>query len=549
MSESIPIKKLMERISSGDIRIPAFQRNYVWEPDQVSFLLDSIYREFPIGTVILWKTDNRVTSEKRLGYFDLPEPQRDYPVNYVLDGQQRLTSLFSVFQTELKPVSDEWVDIYFDMFAVDNIQESMFLALEKSEVDLERHFPVKTFFDTVAYRRATEHLSDGLKITIDKVQDKFRTYLIPNEIFESEDRNAVAIVFERINRAGTELNIFELLTAWSWSDQFDLVGKFDQLQEKIVDHGFEEFGSDRDLQLRICAGVITGKTTPKTILDLQGEEIRNRFSEIEKGIVGALDFLKRELNVAHYKMIPSPGLLVPLSAFFATNKVEGFPYSAKQKGVIISWFWRSLFTRRFSAGVNERQATDIKYMLGLKEDENYDFRLPKVDIKFDFSKTNFSSASANSKTYILMLNSLVPKSMLSGASIDLGPVLKKSSKPEYHHIFPSKHLERLGKERREINITSNICFLTRSDNNKIKDSDPRDYGAGIEITKRAEYLASALIPESFDSMTYDEFIDERTRMLEEKAEELMAWKSVASDEPVSTVSVLLDNIDERVEQQ
>ncbi|NOX92493.1 MAG: DUF262 domain-containing protein [Gammaproteobacteria bacterium] len=81
MSEPITIKKLIDRISNGDIRIPAFQRNYVWEPDQVSFLLDSIYKEFPIGTVILWKTDNRLNTEKRLGYFELPEPQKSYPVS------------------------------------------------------------------------------------------------------------------------------------------------------------------------------------------------------------------------------------------------------------------------------------------------------------------------------------------------------------------------------------------------------------------------------------------------------------------------------------
>ena len=95
------IRHIIDRISSGDIRIPAFQRDYVWEPDQVAFLLDSIYKSFPIGTVILWQTDARLSVEKRLGSFDLPEPKKDYPVNYVLDGQQRLTSIFSVFQTDL----------------------------------------------------------------------------------------------------------------------------------------------------------------------------------------------------------------------------------------------------------------------------------------------------------------------------------------------------------------------------------------------------------------------------------------------------------------
>lgn len=140
MSEPITITKLIERISSGDIRIPAFQRDFVWEPEQVAFLLDSIYKGFPIGTMILWKTDKRLETEKRLGCFELPPPKKDYPVNYVLDGQQRLTSLFSVFQTELNPVSEEWVDVYFDMSAQEAIQESLFAALDPTEVDPSRHF-------------------------------------------------------------------------------------------------------------------------------------------------------------------------------------------------------------------------------------------------------------------------------------------------------------------------------------------------------------------------------------------------------------------------
>jgi uncharacterized protein with ParB-like and HNH nuclease domain len=82
------IRQIIERISSGDIRIPAFQRGYVWEPEQAAFLLDSIYKGFPIGIIVLWQTDERLKSEKNLGSFALPEPKKDYPVNYVLDGQQ-----------------------------------------------------------------------------------------------------------------------------------------------------------------------------------------------------------------------------------------------------------------------------------------------------------------------------------------------------------------------------------------------------------------------------------------------------------------------------
>ena len=150
------IRQIIERISSGDIRIPAFQRGYVWEPEQAAFLLDSIYKGFPIGTVVLWQTDERLSVEKNLGAFKLPEPKKDYPVNYVLDGQQRLTSLFSVFQTELSPADDSWTDIYFDLDAEETLQESLFVPLEDAEVELARHFPVRTLFDSVQYREACD---------------------------------------------------------------------------------------------------------------------------------------------------------------------------------------------------------------------------------------------------------------------------------------------------------------------------------------------------------------------------------------------------------
>jgi hypothetical protein len=522
VSDPLTIRKLIDRISSGDIRIPAFQRNFVWEPDQVAFLLDSIYKGFPIGTIILWKTDTRLPAEKRMGYFTLPEPQKDYPVNYVLDGQQRLTSLFSVFQTDLTPDSAGWVDVFFDMDAQETLQESLFLALDPQEVDTSRHFPVKTLFDTVAYRKATSGMSDDRLERIDELQAKFKEYLVPNEVFESDDRNKVAIVFERINRAGTDLNVFELLSAWSWSEEFDLVEKFANLQQAVAEHGFEDLGDDRDLQLRICAGVISGETTPNRIMELKGEEIRERFSEIEAGIVGALDFISREVNIKHYKMLPFPGLLVPLSVFFATTKPEGINYSLKQKQTLLRWFWRSVFSRRFSADVNERQALDIVEMKKLVADENYAFRLPRPELKIDFAKDGFSAANANSRVLILLLSTEKAYSFLSGAVVDSAKVLKKSSKHEFHHIFPQKYLHTLGKDLREINVLANICFLTRADNNSIRSKSPAMYLASIDPDKRKMYLESAYCPADTESMTYEAFVIARTALLSARAQALMA---------------------------
>lgn len=522
MSEPLTIRKLIDRLSAGDVRIPAFQRDYIWSSDQVAFLLDSIYKNFPIGTIILWKTDERLKTEKNLGRFKLPEPRKEYPVNYVLDGQQRITSLFSVFQTELEPDGGDWVDIYFDMEATENIQESVFCPLDENEVDLIRHFPVKCLFDTIGYRKATENLSDNKITQIDKLQERFKEYLIPNEIFESDDRNSVAIVFERINRAGTELNIFQLLSAWSWSEEFDLVDKFQELQDDISEHGYEDLCKDRDLQLRICAGIIKGETKPSSILDMQGEEIRDRFHEITKGIIGAIDYLKRELKVKNFKLLPFPGLMVPLSAFFATEKNEGELYTTQQNAKLKKWFWRSVFSRRYSAGVNIKQAIDIKEMLMLKKDEHYEFSMPQPEIKIDFTSANFSPGNANSKTFILLLSSLQPYSFLSGATIDLDKLLQKVNKNEFHHIFPHKHLEKLGKTNKEINVLANICCLTRGDNNAIKDKSPSEYSKDISTERFGEYMERSIIPNNFGQLNYDKFLEKRNEMLIGRSKELMA---------------------------
>lgn len=516
------IRQIVDRITSGDIRIPAFQRGYVWEPEQAAFLLDSIYKNFPIGTVVLWQTDQRLNSEKNLGSFELPQPKKDYPVNYVLDGQQRLTSLFSVFQTDLVPEDNNWTDIYFDLNAAENLQESMFIPLDDDEVDPARHFPVKTLFDPKAYRKACENLSDDEIERVDDMQSRFKEYDVQTQTFETDDRNKVAIVFERINRAGTELKVFELLSAWSWSDDFDLTEKFDLLQDEIAEHGFGDLCKEQDLQLRICAGVITSEVSPEKIMGLSGEEIRNRFPEIRNGITGAIDFLKRELGVRHFNLLPFPSMLIPLSCYFATEKEEGDRYQDGQREQLVRWFWRTALSRRYSADVNAKQAADIAEMKALKGDPDYRMKLPTADLKIDFEKANFLSSSANSKTLICMLAQKNPHSLISGAAIDLDKVLKRGAKHEFHHIYPQKVLKDAGLERRDINVLANICFLTRADNNFIRSKKPSEYNGSIPPARRDQYLGESIIPSDFSDDDYAKFRAKRAHDLVEHAGQLMA---------------------------
>ena len=90
----LSIRKIIEKTLSGEIRIPSFQRGFVWEPEKVAFFIDSLYKGYPIGSLLFWRTNIRLENERQLGNYSLPEPTKGYPLDYVLDGQQRLTSIY-----------------------------------------------------------------------------------------------------------------------------------------------------------------------------------------------------------------------------------------------------------------------------------------------------------------------------------------------------------------------------------------------------------------------------------------------------------------------
>ncbi|MGY2924223.1 hypothetical protein ACVWYW_001154 [Ewingella americana] len=392
MSEILTIKKLIDRINGGDIRIPAFQRNYVWEPDQVAFLLDSIYKGYPIGTVFLWRTEQQLSYEKNLGRYTLPKPKKSYPVNYVLDGQQRITSLFSVFQKELvpNPNDKEWVNIYFDMKADGARQDSYFVPLHADDIIHGRHFDVSTLFDPREFRDATKNLTNIEEDLILTLQEKFQSYFIPNEVFESNEKADVAIVFERINRAGTPLDAFELLAAWSWSEEFSLIDKFEDLGSIIEQHGYASLSKNKEMQLKICSAATKGVTTPKAIFEMTGQSVRDEFSEISSGILGAIDFLTRELHIHSFELLPFPSMLIPLSVFFKSEKKDGHKYNAAQGRELKSWFWRTIFTRRYASDVNGKQEKDIAEMLKLKKDPTYKLPGTPLPVSIDFSTSTFN---------------------------------------------------------------------------------------------------------------------------------------------------------------
>lgn len=521
--ENLPIRKIIEKISSGEIRIPSFQRGFVWEPEAVAFLMDSLFKGYPIGAVLLWRTKEQLVNERQLGCFTLPDPAKDYPVDYVLDGQQRLTSIFSVFQTDLTPDDNlNWKDIYYIIGKNQQSQESQFIPLSSDEVDLAKHFPLSVLFDSVKYRRATEDLDDDIKQEIDKLQEVFKEVTIPVQMMETDDKNIVAIVFERVNRTGIPLNSFQLLTAWSWSTDFDLQEKLDELSEEIAGCGFDGIAEDQNLLLKCFTGYILKDTSPGALMNLNGNMIRDNFDAIKNGLKSTIDFLKQQLNLYSLQYMPYPAMIISLVKFFGSGKTNGQLYTDKQRRQLVKWFWRSCFSRRYSSGVNDAHRADLAAMEKLRADENTDICTFKCDISTAFFLTNqFSISSVNTKTFIAMLASHEPRSFISGARVDLSATLKQASAKEFHHIFPDKYLQREGRDKKEIYPLANFCFLNNADNQKIKDKAPSDYVSLMNAVSVPEVLVTAICPSDTFRMKYDDFLQARAKMLLDYANTLI----------------------------
>ncbi|KZZ85890.1 GmrSD restriction endonuclease domain-containing protein [Bacillus sp. SJS] len=524
MADPISIRSIINKVVSGEIRIPSFQRYYVWTSEQVAFLLDSLYKGIPIGNIFLWKTSEKLKIEKDFGNFSLPDPEKDYPIKYVLDGQQRLTSLFTVFQNVLEPTKQNhnWVDIYFDYIADENMQDSLFIPLAEGEVDTNRHFPMSAMFDSVKYRKATAEINEEYIEVIDKVQERFKEVMIPVQEIETEDKGKVAIVFERINRAGTELDTFQLLTAWTWSSEFDLQDQIDKLVDELDEFGFGDISEDKDLLLKCCSGVILGEASPQSIMSLNGEEVRNNFEKIKNGIKATIDFLQRELNIESIDVMPYTSMIVSLTRFFASDRKNGSLYTDKQRRELLRWFWRSCFSRRYTSGVTQKHKQDLQAMDNLKGDENQvisDFDC-NVNTSF-FTENQFNLGSVNTKTYVITLASKSPSSFISGGNVNLRNVLKKASRNEFHHIFPKNFLKGLGKSDKEINVLANLCFLNNADNQTIKDKAPSVYKCLLPSDRLEEILESHLCPADTFDLNYEQFIEKRSEFLKDYVSEFI----------------------------
>jgi len=512
--ENQSIREILDAVYRGQVRIPAFQRGFVWDPDRVAFLIDSIYKGYPFGSLLFWRTNEPLKTERQLGPFELPEPNADFPIDYVLDGQQRVTSIFGVFQTELEHQRDDnWKDIYFDYSQDEDVQESQFLALDDSEVDETKHFPLNCLFDTAEYRQRTRPMDDVLADKIDGAQAAFKEAKIPVQSFRTEEKDKVAIIFERINRQGVPLDTLQLLSAWTWSEDFQLQDQFEDLIEELEGYGFSELSNDINLLLRCTAAVLTQSCKPESLVELNGAVVRNKFDEVVNGIKGALDFLRSEFNINSIDNLPYKYILVPLTVFFSIEGNREFAYSDEQRRTLVQWFWRCSFSKRYSHGTMRNLGNDIKEVLNLKN--NLPCTLANLAPPLSeniFKNEKFVINSVITKTFILLLSKNAPINFINGSPIDLAAKLRECNRKEFHHLMPRAFLNETEQDQYNESCLANFCFISRADNRQLGGGRPSIYRQKM-TGNIDEILGSHFCPNALFDDDFEQFVNIRSRTL------------------------------------
>jgi hypothetical protein len=516
-TSNLRLAALLSDVTRGNIKIPVFQRGYVWSDEQIMSLLDSIYRGYPVGSLLLWSTREALKHERDIGGFKLPSTPMDYPVQYVLDGQQRLTTLYGVFNSDSESSNLELASRFNICFVPETEQ-----FIHYSAVTDESVINLRVILDTTKLLPELARFTDSNQKIIAELIEKFKDYEFPLVTIKDRTNQEVCRVFQRINSSGTKLGTLELLSAWTWSDEFDLRNELESLLDALADKGYGEI--DQTLLMRCLAAVVLGKIDPDELVDAAPEQLIAGVNVLKNSIYDAVDFLEKELHIKNIIFVPFPIMIVPLVKFFSLRSKP----NAKQLSALRQWFWHCAFTQKYKAGTNKLVLSDMDVMTALAIEGKAETYSPEEVSTELFLKTWRINSTA-AKAAICLLAQYKPRSLLSGRLVDLDTVLAAYNAREFHHIYPKAFLLERGIPFHESNSIANVCFLTASDNKTVSDTGPEEYFLEIPEVQARSIFASALIPTEAcaGKMEYSEFLKVRAELLTCAARDLVANGSPA----------------------
>ncbi len=565
------LKGLVSNIALGQIGLPDIQRPFVWRNVKVRDLFDSIYRGYPVGYLLFWETSPeslRAANPRGIGTDEKQLP----PQLMVVDGQQRLTSLYSVMAgipVVRANYEEERIRIAFN--PMEEKFEVTSAAIERDRVyipDISRVWSEDTDIfelvdDYLAELESVRHVSDderrGIRKSIRNLSNLGSFPLTALQLAADTSEEAVAEVFVRINSQGKTLNQADfILTLMSvfWDEGRTELEKFCRDSLTPSRKGPSPFNHfiepSPDQLLRVCVGLAFKRARLQHVYSiLRGKNLETeQFSEqhrieqfdvLKRAQKQALslqhwhDFMKciREAGFRSSRMIRSQNNLLFCYILYLIGRTEHRVEEFTLRRVIAQWFFMSVVTRRYSGSPESAMESDLAILRGVTEADDFVARLQRIcsiTLTDDFWKVTLPNELANSSTASpslsvyeaaqVLLN--VP-ALFSNSRIGdlLDPAIQANkSAVERHHLYPRGYLATLNiTAARDRNQIANLAYMEWLDNTKASDQAPVEYLPALkerfseaELSKMYRYHA---LPQDWEQIEYQNFLERRRELMAE----------------------------------
>jgi hypothetical protein len=559
------LNKLIADIDIGEIGLPEIQRPFVWPNTKVRDLFDSMYKGFPVGYLLFW-SNGVGNGHRQIG----ANTKQKVPRLLIVDGQQRLTSLFAVLkglpvlrsdytqnhiQIAFRPKDQKFevadAAILRDPEYISNISELW-------AGDLSRNRFVRQFIAKLdEHRSLTEDEEDHLIESIDRLYDLQNYPFTALELSSTVDEEQVADVFVRINSQGVTLNQADfILTLMSvfWDQGRADLEKFCRDARHPVTTQASPFNyfirPDPDQLLRVNVGLGFRRARLRHVYSiLRGKDLETEaFSEerrdeqfivLQQAQTHVLnlqnwhEFLKCLMRAGYRseKMITSQSALLYSYVFFLIGKQDFHVAHYALRNLIARWFFMVSMTGRYSGSPETVMEQDLARLRGLTTAVEFIQTLDRV-IESAFTEDfwnitlpeNLATSSARSPSlfaYYAALNLLDAKVLFSQMRVNelIDPAIRgRKASIERHHLFPKAYLQRIGYDStRDTNQIANFALVEWADNIDIKAAPPStyypDYAARFSAGELAEMLYWHALAENWADMDYESFLTDRRRRI------------------------------------
>ncbi len=511
------ISTILDHIDSGHMALPEFQRGYVWNRDQVRGLFDSLYRRHPVGGLLVWATESKTADHRGDG------PLAAGVVKLLLDGQQRMTSLYGVVRGRAPK--------FFD----GNAQAFTGLRFHLETETFAFYQPLKMQGDplwvdvTELMQKGTAGLGEFVTrlTSVPELSPKVGDYVgrlsrllgivevdLHNEEVTGADKtlDVVVDIFNRVNSGGTKLSKGDLALAKICADWPDAR---DTMKAKLKEWNKAGFQFNLDWLLRSVNTVLTGEAKFQFLHEKSAEEIQNGLKRATKHVDTILNLISGRLGLDHDQVFFGR-FGVPVMVRYLDQRSS--PMDMKERDKLLFWFVQAAMWGRFSGSTESFIDQDLAALEG--EDGGLDTLLEQLRLWHGGLRAepgHFTGWSLGARFYpVLYLLTRMGESRDWATGLPLkANLLGKMSRLEVHHIFPKAQLYKRKFKRPEVNALGNFCFLTKDTNLDISDRLPEDYFPKVEQAHPGA-LASQWIPTDpalWKIENFREFLEARKALL------------------------------------